>query len=227
MTSTAGRVRRLCDSVGVNLTADTEAVIEGYIRLLTAWNARMNLTALDIEGPSDSDLARLVVEPMAASRHIQADARKVIDLGSGGGSPAIPLKAICPHLAMTMVESRTRKAVFLKETVRALALKDAEVIDARFEAVAMRPEFSGAADVVTVRAVRVDDNLVSSAATLLRPGGTLLLFSGDIAGLDDELEPLFDRVGSHDLLPSSTTPLVVLRRGNRSMFSDNVPRGTS
>ena len=60
-----------------------------YVELLHRWNARMNLTGL---GAGDEGLDRLIVEPLAAARHVANPAPRIIDIGSGGGSPAIPLR---------------------------------------------------------------------------------------------------------------------------------------
>jgi 16S rRNA (guanine527-N7)-methyltransferase len=173
----------------------------------------MNLTALDLENPGDRDLERLLVEPMVASEYILAGTRWVIDVGSGGGSPAIPLRAVLPGGSMTLVESRVRKAVFLKEIVRILSLSDTEVVSARCEAVAWSQGREGTADAVTVRAVRLNSSLVNSIGRLLRPGGSLLLFGSKLTSLPSETAtPKFTLQGHHRLLPSSEDRLAVFRR---------------
>jgi len=207
------RVCRLSETAGVALSPESETLIEGYYRLLQTWNARMNLTALDLENPGDRDLERLLVEPMVASGYILAGTRWVIDVGSGGGSPAIPLRAVLPGGSMTLVESRVRKAVFLKEIVRILSLSDTEVVSARCEAVAWSQGREGTADAVTVRAVRLNSSLVNSIGRLLRPGGSLLLFGSKLTSLPSETAtPKFTLQGHHRLLPSSEDRLAVFRR---------------
>ena len=75
-----------------------------------------------------------------------AKASTAIDIGSGGGSPAIPLTLAAPRLHMRMVESKTRKAVFLREVIRTLGLGRAEVDTSRFEELLTRPELHEGAD---------------------------------------------------------------------------------
>ncbi|HEX3645196.1 MAG TPA: 16S rRNA (guanine(527)-N(7))-methyltransferase RsmG [Vicinamibacterales bacterium] len=151
--------------------------LEAYFELLAHWNARINLTALPLDPPTDEAFDRLLVEPLAAARQIPTHTPSVwFDLGSGGGSPAIPLKIARPALKLTMVESKERKGAFLREAVRALGLADAQVETARFEAVAEKVTFANSADVVTVRAVRTDGQLFDSAARMLKNGGQLLMF---------------------------------------------------
>ena len=150
--------------------------LEAYFRLLTHWNARINLTSLPLEPPTDEAFDRLLVEPLAASKQIPTDGSSVwVDLGSGGGSPAIPLKIARPALKLTMIESKERKGAFLREAIRVLELHDAFVQTERFEASAAL-EHVGPADLVTTRAVRIDAEFFEAAGRLLKNGGQLFLF---------------------------------------------------
>lgn len=222
------RVRRLSEAAGVALSQESETVLDGYFRLLQAWNARTNLTALDLDSPEDRELDRLLIEPMAASEHLPAGTKWVIDVGSGGGSPAIPLRAVLSGVSMTLVESRSRKAVFLKEVVRMLSLTDTEVVSARCEAAAWSQGRDGTADAVTVRAVRLNSSLVSAIGRLLRPGGSVLIFGCKLTSLPSDPEtPRFTLQGHHRLLPSSEDRLAVFRREPDSTDGRIVSRGTS
>ena len=156
--------------------------LETYFDLLKRWNAKINLTALPLDGlPVEQSVERLFVEPLSAARFFPESALGWIDVGSGGGSPAIPLKVVRPAAKLTMVESRTRKAAFLREVVRTLNLADADVQSARFEDL----ESPDLADIVTVRAVRVDAPLLAACHRVLRCGGKLMLFqSAQIAAIE-------------------------------------------
>ncbi len=101
---------------------------------------------------------------------------ELIDLGSGGGSPAIPLAILLEARRDVMVESKTRKAAFLREAARAVRL-NATVENARFETVAAQGVYAGQMDVVSIRAVRPDLATLAIARTLLTPGGKIALFS--------------------------------------------------
>ena len=151
--------------------------LEAYFRLLAQWNATINLTALPLDAPTDETFDRLLVEPLAAARQIPSHTPSVwVDLGSGGGSPAIPLKIARPALRLTMIESKERKSAFLREAIRALGLVDATVATERFESAATRPDLTGTADIVTVRAVKTDSDFFEVARQILKAGGRLLLF---------------------------------------------------
>ncbi len=147
-----------------------------YYSLLARWNQRMNLTSL-----SDPHQAidRLLLEPVKAGQNVPAG-RALVDLGSGGGSPAIPLALTCGARSLIMIESKARKAAFLREAVRHLGLP-AKVECARFEDVL--PNMGKSVDLVSIRAVRVDDDVLQLVRTALAPGGEALLFvasQGDV-----------------------------------------------
>ncbi|HMD17795.1 MAG TPA: 16S rRNA (guanine(527)-N(7))-methyltransferase RsmG [Terriglobales bacterium] len=98
----------------------------------------------------------------------------VLDIGSGAGFPALPLKIWAPHLHLTLIESNHKKAAFLREVTRALTLTDVNVITDRAEILAARPE-RPQADVVTLRAVEHFDAILPQAVTFLAPKASLAL----------------------------------------------------
>jgi 16S rRNA (guanine527-N7)-methyltransferase len=179
----------------VIVTPAEVAQLDAYFGLLTRWNARMNLTALPLEGTPDRTLDRLFIEPLAAARYVPAAPLAWIDVGSGGGSPAIPLKIVRKQARLTMVESKARKAAFLREAARTLELTATDVQNLRFE------ELSGGAgthpigaDLITIRAVAVDGALLQRCRRLLRAGGELLLFKADGDGAEGALPSGFKRM---------------------------------
>jgi 16S rRNA (guanine527-N7)-methyltransferase len=169
----ARRTRRAKAPIALSMLEPLEA----YFRLLAQWNVKINLTALPLDPPTDETFDRLLVEPLAAARQIPTHIPTIwVDLGSGGGSPAIPIKIARPALRLTMIESKERKSVFLREAIRAVGLADASVETDRFEFVSTRPEYTATADIVTVRAVKADPELFEAAGRMLKGGGRLLLF---------------------------------------------------
>jgi 16S rRNA (guanine527-N7)-methyltransferase len=101
-----------------------------------------------------------------------------MDVGSGGGSPAIPLKLAVPRLHLTMVEVKARKSAFLREAVRQLELNDAVVEAARVEELLTRADLHEAFDVLSMRAVRVEKKMLHTLQAFLRGGGDIMLFRG-------------------------------------------------
>lgn len=152
---------------------------ERYISLLTKWNRTINLTSLNLEPISDEAIDRLLVEPISASHEVgNAQAEHIIDLGTGGGSPAIPFWIQRPGSKLTMVESRSRKCAFLNEAVRQIRPGGGIAIDNRFEELLARnPQLEGSADILTVRAVRLDEPTSGLIGRLLKPTGRVFHFS--------------------------------------------------
>jgi 16S rRNA (guanine527-N7)-methyltransferase len=184
--------------------------LEAYFRLLAQWNAKINLTSLPLNEPSDETFDRLLIEPLAAARQIPDASRAWYDLGSGGGSPAIPLKIARPALKLTMIESKERKAAFLREAIRTVGLADATVLNERFEETAETQGNTGVADLVTVRAVKADSELFATAGLLLNTDGRLLLFRPGHAASADP--PGFVRVSTVLLTDAPPSYLSSYRR---------------
>lgn len=198
---------------GASVDASVVDALEQYFALLARWNPKVNLTALPLNPPTDETFDRLFVEPVVAARHIESPNSPTppvrwVDLGSGGGSPAIPVKIVRPSWALTMVEAKERKASFLREAVRALRLQAADVANIRFE------DMDGeraVADLVTVRAVKLDNTFAVAVRKLVKEGGMLAVFSSSEVSLSG-----FERESCLSLVPGNSAVLTLLR----------VPRGT-
>ncbi len=102
---------------------------------------------------------------------------RVLDIGSGAGFPALPLKLWAPHIHLTLIESNHKKAAFLHEVTRALTLTDIDVINNRAEALAARPDFPRA-EVVSLRAVEHFATILPQAVAFLAPNATLAVLIG-------------------------------------------------
>jgi 16S rRNA (guanine527-N7)-methyltransferase len=208
----ADRVRRRARKADVELPEELLEKLEAYYRLLAAWNTRINLTALDLARESDAAVDRLLVEPLVAAARLDVSAASAIDIGSGGGSPAIPMKLARPGVAFTLVEAKTRKCAFLREAGRQLAV-DLRVETARYEMLLSRPEFHEAFDALTLRAVRIEPKVLLGLQAFLKPGGECLLFRGPSAAEPaSTLTPLLVPRASYPLVPSLQSHLLVLEK---------------
>jgi 16S rRNA (guanine527-N7)-methyltransferase len=192
----------------------SEAVIRrlgAYIGLLTKWNTRLNLTALELEPMADVSVDRLLIEPLVAAQLLRTTDQRVVDIGSGGGSPAIPLKLAAPTIQMVLVESKTRKSAFLREAVRQLELADVAVETGRLESLAGQGRFRDSTDVATLRAVRADTALWKAVTGILRPGGRVLWF-GAVDTTGSSITPPLHLVEMRTLMPESSNGLAILER---------------
>ena len=211
------RLARRAKGAGVTVSPELGVKLETYYRLLVIWNQKINLTGIDLTDPTPDAVDRLLIEPIVAARHAPADVARMIDIGSGGGSPAIPFALAVPGLRLLMVESKTRKSVFLKEASRALEMQ-ADVLTSRYEALLARPELHEAHDLLTIRAVRVDPRLLMSLQAFVRPGGHLFLFRSTSGDVPSGLRAPLTWVG--------TFPLVAPLRSRLVVVSKRVSRGT-
>jgi len=219
------RLARRARRAGLTLPAELAAQLEAYYRLLATWNTKINLTGLTLSEVSADAVDRLLIEPLVAARYVPVTAARMLDVGSGGGSPAIPLALAVPRTRLLMVESKTRKSVFLREVVRTLGLQDVEVVTARFEELLARPDLHEAHDLVTIRAVRIEPRVLLTLQAFAKPGGQMFLFRG--AGTSDPSEsvtPPLAWKATYPLLESLRSRLVVLEK---RATPGSVPRGTA
>jgi len=207
------RVSRRAKRAGLALAPDVAVRLETYYRLLETWNRKINLTGLDLTDATPNTLDRLLIEPMVAARHVPSSASKMLDVGSGGGSPAIPMALALPSVQLLMVESKTRKSVFLREAIRALDLKGADVASSRFEELLARPQLHEAHDLVTIRAVRIEPSVLSGLQAFVRPHGLIFLFRGATAADPAEtVPPPLAWSATYPLIESLRSKLVILEK---------------
>ena len=203
---------------GLPLEPTLSAALEVFFEVLRRWNRKINLTGLDLDALTVEGMDRLFVEPLLAARHVPPHTRSIIDLGTGGGSPAIPLTLAVPSASVTMVESRSKKSVFLLEAARELGLA-ARVLTARYQDVLGKRDLLEAFDVLTSRALRLDSHDVSQVHALVRGGGRLLLFRSTSLADKLTLSPPLS-VAELEPLPRTDSQLIVLEK------QVGVPRGT-
>jgi len=181
--------------------------LSGYVDLLVKWNRKINLTSLDVEPLTALAIDRLIVEPVLASALLDEHGISIIDLGTGGGSPAIPFKIQQSSSSLRMIESRSRKCAFLREAIRHIGLNSTSVEESRFELLKSQVHLKSSADLITLRAVRLDDELVGLICWLLVPGGRVFRF----ANKNDTAMPTSLRIdSSHALIPLSDSELQIL-----------------
>jgi 16S rRNA (guanine527-N7)-methyltransferase len=114
----------------------------------------------------------LLLDSVLFTRILPGEAQRVMDLGSGAGLPGIPIKIVCPGLALTLVEAGRRRSSFLSAVVRDLGLTEVTVVSERFERVA--EGLAGAFDAVVMRCPGRTRELVRRALAVVRPGGIVV-----------------------------------------------------
>ena len=166
--------------IGVDLTAEARAAIERQVRLLLAWNTAINLTA--IRDPVGIAVRHVVDSLTAAGVLRERSVEGILDLGSGGGFPGLPLAAMLPLRRVGLVESTRKKARFLETAAAAMGVVPrVTVFAARAEELATDRSHREAWPAVTARALGSLADVVELAFPLLTTGGCLIAWKrGDV-----------------------------------------------
>ena len=165
---------RLEKALGADVRGLPETTLESLEALdilLTRWGKAVDLIGFKTQDERDR---RYFAEALAALPWLPDEGR-ALDIGSGGGSPALPLAVARRTLEWTLVEANERKAVFLDEAARALQLGNVTVVQTRYED--LKPDAS--LDTVTVRGVALRDETLERIGVELAPSGRLLWFSSE------------------------------------------------
>lgn len=152
-----------------------------FLALLLDANTRFNLTA--ITDPAQA-WTRHILDSLTLLPLLEAaDAKRVIDVGAGGGLPGLPLAMTLPNVEFTLLEATGKKARFLREAVAALGMTNVVVVNDRAEVVGQdhqrhREQY----DAVLARAVGRLPVLLELTVPLARVGGLVLAIKGEKAG---------------------------------------------
>ena len=165
------RLNLLLANAGLDALDDkTVRKFDSYLSLFVRWNERISLSAARDE---ESILSTHLVESIAVARQLPNEIATLLDFGSGGGLPGIPIALCRPAISVTLAESQGRKAAFLEEAVRELGIS-AKVYARRAESLGER------FDCVILRAVDRMPKAVGEAATLVARRGWLALMTTDL-----------------------------------------------
>ena len=159
----------LATRMDLQIEPEMAKALARYLDLLLRWNAKTNLSA--IREP-EAIVLRHFGESLQCAQALPVGVRTVLDYGSGAGFPGAVCALARPEMAVTLVESQGRKAAFLQELCRTLAL-NAAVHDGRVEALPAERRF----DAVTLRAVDRMEEACTEAQSRAKAGGWLVLLT--------------------------------------------------
>ena len=154
-------------ALGQDLPAAAVDQLLAYRDLLLKWNRTYNLTAL--RDPEQA-ISHHLLDSLAILPWVRAGS--LLDVGSGGGLPGIPLAIARTHLAVTLVDAVQKKATFLQQVAIELGLANVRAVHGRVE------ELSGQFDQITSRAFSETGEFVALTRHLLAPGGRWLAMKG-------------------------------------------------
>jgi 16S rRNA (guanine527-N7)-methyltransferase len=148
-----------------------------YAQILHQWNQKINLTA--ITDPVEIAVKHFL-DSLAPSDAIPRQGT-LLDIGTGGGFPAVPLKILRPDQPMVLIDGVRKKINFVKQVVRELRLENIEAIQARAQELTRRHPDTGPFDIIVSRALADTDTMIQLATPLLAPQGRLVLYRGSPA----------------------------------------------
>ena len=191
------RIRTVLQEAGIPVSDRQLTLLEEYYQMVIAKNQVMNLTAitereefillhfLDSLAPLYADAGLRELFGFTGDSSAPKKVR-LIDVGTGAGFPGIPLKIICPHLEVTLLDSLQKRVLFLNEVAEQLSLTGITAIHSRAEDGARQPVLRDSFDLAVSRAVANLSALSEYVLPLVRTGGHFLSYkSGEVA---DELK---------------------------------------
>lgn len=146
-----------------------------YYEELVFWNRSIALVS--VKSPLDIPVKHLT-DSLTVLKFIKKKDARLLDVGAGAGFPGIPLRIMMPSLRLTLVESSRKKASFLKNVKRKLALADIAIVNGRIESMMREIEYRGTFDYVISRATFKLPALIDIGAHFLSPRGTLIAMKG-------------------------------------------------
>lgn len=170
----------------LDIKADDKArlMMAKYTNMLIKGMSKCRLTG---EKTSQGIIEKQLHDSLYPLKYINLErAKNLIDLGTGGGLPGIPIKIIRPDLKVTLLDSNRKKALFLKETINALGLEEVFVVNKRAEEIGQELEHREKYDYVFCRAVAKMSVLAELALPLLMNGGEAVFYKGP--GGEEELK---------------------------------------
>jgi 16S rRNA (guanine527-N7)-methyltransferase len=194
-------------ALDITLPAEAQRKLLAFRDLLLKWNKTYNLTAL--RDPAQA-ISHHLLDSLAILPHVGAG--NLLDVGSGGGLPGIPLAIARPELSVSMVDTVQKKTTFLQQAVIELALRNVTVHHARVE------EMHGQYAQISSRAFAEIGLFISLTRHLLAPNGRWLAMKGTQP--DDELKALPADITVEAIIPL-TVPgldaerhLIILKAGS-------------
>lgn len=147
-----------------------------YKELLLEWNEKINITAITEE--REVDIKHFLDSLTALNSDKLSGKKRLIDIGTGGGFPGIPLKIVNEDLNVTLLDSLNKRIVFLKEVIKELNLDGIEAIHGRAEELSRKDEYREKYDICISRAVASLDTLSEYCLPFVKQGGYFISMKG-------------------------------------------------
>jgi 16S rRNA (guanine527-N7)-methyltransferase len=177
------RLKRLSSEIGVQLTEKMLQDFAVYKDLLKEWNEKINITTITED--EEIDKKHFVDSLSPALTGLFNKDEKVIDIGTGGGFPGVPLKIRNGNLEVTLLDSLNKRITFLGHVIDRLGLENIEALHGRAEELGQKAQYRESYDVCVSRAVASLDTLSEYCMPFVKIGGHFLAMKGP--DVDDEV----------------------------------------
>ncbi|OPY15025.1 MAG: Ribosomal RNA small subunit methyltransferase G [Syntrophus sp. PtaB.Bin001] len=169
-----------------------------YHRELKLWNSRINL--ISSSESSEDIFIKHFLDSLTIVPHLCNSVGMLLDIGTGGGFPGLPLKIYRNDLKVTLLEASRKKVSFLKSLCRMLELQEIDIIQERVENILMKERYHNRFDAVVSRAAFKLPEYLSLGKELVSPNGLLIAMKG--ANYQLELDEIKEQLGIWNLFLS-------------------------
>lgn len=168
-------MKEIFEKYGIEISVEQFDKFEKYYNLLIEFNQKFNITAIT---EKKEVYIKHFIDSLLCIKKIGCG--KLIDIGSGGGFPALPIKIMRDDLNVTLLEATGKKCIFLQTVIKELGLKNMIVINGRAEDFAKKSNFREVFDICTARAVARLNTLCEYTLPFVKVGGTFIAFKGEV-----------------------------------------------
>ncbi|KKD61885.1 16S rRNA methyltransferase [Grimontia sp. AD028] len=173
------RLAQLIEQAGMNIPAEQQAQLIGYVEMLHKWNKAYNLTS--VRDPNEM-IVKHIMDSIVVSQHL--DGQSYIDVGTGPGLPGIPLAIINPEKSFTLLDSLGKRIRFIRQVLHELKITNVTAVQSRVEDFQPEQGFDG----VLSRAFASMSDMVNWCHHLPSPQGQFLALKGQVDQVEiDEL----------------------------------------
>ncbi|MBU5257153.1 16S rRNA (guanine(527)-N(7))-methyltransferase RsmG [Tissierella praeacuta] len=170
--------------LGIELNEQQKKHFIKYKDLLKEWNEKINITA--ITNDREIDIKHFLDSLTPIVTKLFDGKKKIIDIGTGGGFPGLPLKIFNDEIQVTLLDSLNKRIIFLNEVINTLGLKDIETIHGRAEEFGKTPKYREQYDICISRAVASLNTLAEYCMPFVKVGGCFIAMKG--SDIDEELK---------------------------------------
>lgn len=172
------------EDLDLKLTEKDKSRFSNYKELLKEWNEKINITTITED--NEIDIKHFLDSLTCLSLDLFEGEKTVIDIGTGGGFPGIPLKIMKENLDITLLDSLNKRIIFLDEVIKELGLKDIKAIHGRAEELSRQAEYREKFSIAISRAVASLDTLSEYCLPFVKVGGHFIAMKGP--DIEEELE---------------------------------------